>query len=244
MYPFWSIYFTSRHISSMWTQTIADLCPVPILPMTFPIGSTETSRSLFFNSPTTASITLSSNPLPPGISTSFLKISIILFPLFNSICYLTTYTSGVHRIKKNEILVSHTSILPCLPTGRHDFIIPLFGLRREFGSRPLFPSSLECINFIIPFVNKFLCHTGTCSFVGSGTIEDKDFLLGVLVHPGLHFLRVFPYSSFDLDVAPLPIRLSAHVHNDQIRFIHLLLEFLLGDPGNVVCPCGKGENET
>ena len=76
-------------------------------------------------------------------------------------------------------------------------LIRLLFFNRIFCLKPLVPTSLKCVNLIISLVRKLPCHTGTGSLVFSGTIEDKDFVLWVLVCPGFELSRILSVRTFN-----------------------------------------------
>jgi len=81
----------------------------------------------------------------------------------------------------------------------------LFFFHRELGSKPLLPSSLQCVNFGITFLHEFPCHPGTGSLAGSGSVEYKYLVLGVLFDPRVDLVGFFPHSSLDFDRAFFPV---------------------------------------
>jgi hypothetical protein len=54
----------------------------------------------------------------------------------------------------------------------------------ELGTMPLVPAALERIQVRKAFVRQLLCRPGTSSFVGSRTVEDQHFVLGIFVDQG------------------------------------------------------------
>jgi hypothetical protein len=101
------------------------------------------------------------------------------------------------------------------------------------GLGPFPPATFEGVNLSVSHSHQLLCHTGTCSFSGSGTIENDGFILEIFVRPGFKNFRIFPNSTFYFQVAICPIFAITDIDDDQIRTAHHGLEFFLWHSGGI-----------
>lgn len=98
---------------------------------------------------------------------------------------------------------------------------------RESRFLPLFPAAFESIYVLIAATNGLLCHTGTCSFIRSGAIEDQRLIFRNAVNPFFYIARILPHGSLDFGLAIVPIFWLPHVDDDDPRIAQHAFYFVL-----------------
>ncbi len=113
---------------------------------------------------------------------------------------------------------------------------------RIVSFNPPAPASFEDIDLGKSFFYEYPCHTGTGSFVRSGSVEHECFVARILVCPGFHIPWVFPRRALDFSPTGLPLLRSANIKDDHIGVPEHRFELFLCNPGDVKSYCRHGEN--
>jgi hypothetical protein len=109
---------------------------------------------------------------------------------------------------------------------------PALGFRPSLGFcgvvsiQPFFPTASEHIDLRKPFLQQFLCHPGTGSFRGSGSVQNEGIILRIFVNPRRDILGFFPDGALDLRMALSPVTGGAYIQDDQIGFPEHCLEII------------------